>query len=149
MFFLITLVFVFLILSLWTYIQGKKTEKFSTTLKKFRSDFSELADKDALINEIIARKKRFLAYGTYIPVPAGEYIATFEMTSVSSELAHCQLQVSSDKGKSIIASQDFLLENFPVTKELPFQVSAENEIEPRILYSFGRRFMKSTNGLSQ
>jgi len=136
---LITFISLFLILSLWTYFQEKKTKEFSAVLEQFKSDFFKPSDKDALIGEIIAKKKRFVAYGTYIQVPAGEYIAAFELVSSSSEPVDIQLQAAADKGKSIIASQDILLDNFPVTKNFSFKVTTEKEIEPRVLYSSGNQ----------
>ncbi len=137
LFFLITLIFLFLILSIWTHFRGKETEDFSSTLGQFRSDFYESGDKDALASENILKTTRFLAYGTYIEVPTGEYVATFKIISLSSEPVTCQLQVSAEKGKSVIASQDVRLDDFPITKNLTFQVAAKKEIEPRILYSSG------------
>ena len=75
--FLTTFILFFSMLSLWTHFQEKKTKEFSAVLEQFRSDFFKPSDKDALIDKIIAKKKRFVAYGTYIQVPAGEYVAAF------------------------------------------------------------------------
>jgi arabinofuranosyltransferase len=136
---MITFVSISLLLSLWTYFQGKKTEEFSTVLQDFRSDFFEPSDKDALIDEIMAKKKRFVAYGTYIVVPPGEYTATFEIFSSSPETLHGQLQVSAERGRSVIASQDIQIEGFPASKVLAFKISVEKEIEPRLLYSSGNQ----------
>ena len=135
--FLITLVLFILILSIWTYFQGKKIAEFTSTLQKFRSDFYEPSDKDALIDEIIAKKKRFIAYGTYVEVPAGEYVVTFKIASSSSEQSLCQLQVSAERGKSIITSLDIQLDSYPATKDLSFKIPSDKEIEPRVLYSSG------------
>jgi arabinofuranosyltransferase len=135
--FLITFISIFLILSLWTYLKVKKTDEFSATFENFQSDFDEPGDKDALIGEIISRKKRFFAYGTYIQIPSGEYEITFDLASSSSEPASFQLQVAADRGKSVILSHDVRQMNFPVIKDLSFKIAAEREIEPRILYSSG------------
>ena len=135
--FLGTLVSFFLILSLWTHLKAQKTKEFSAALTEFKSDFREPGDQDGLIAVVLARKKRFFAYGTYIAIPAGEYIITFDLTSSSTEAADCQLQVATDRGKSVIASQDIRLENFPSSADLSFQVPEENEIEPRVLYTSG------------
>jgi arabinofuranosyltransferase len=140
--FLATLVLFLLILSLWTYVQEKKTKEFSAVLRQFRSDLLEPSDKDALIDEIIAKKKRFVAYGTYIQIPAGEYIAVFDLVSSPPELVDIQLQIASDRGKSIIASQDVRHANIPITENLSFQVTAEKEIEPRVLFYSGNREIK-------
>lgn len=140
--FLITFISLFLILSLWTHFQEKKTKEFAAVLEPSRSDFLEPRDKDALIDEIIAKKKRFIAYGTYIQVPAGEYVAAFDLVSSSSEPVDIQLQAAADRGKSIIASQDVRLDNFPITKNLSFKVTTEKEIEPRVLYSSGNQEIK-------
>jgi len=142
MLFLITFISLFLILSLWTYFQEKKTGEFSATLEQFKSDFYEPTDKDALIGKIIAKKKRFIAYGTYLTVPAGKYVATLEIASSSFEPVNCQLQVAADRGKSIIASLDIRLEHFPITKDLSFKVKTAKEIEPRVLYSSGSQNIK-------
>jgi arabinofuranosyltransferase len=140
--FLITFSFIFLILSLWTYFKEKRIEEFSATLERFRSDFYEPSDKDALGDEIIAKKNRFFAYGTYVKIPTGEYVVTFALTSSSSEPASFQLQVASDKGKSVILSGDVRQEHFPVVKDLSFKVTSEREVEPRILYSSGNQHIK-------
>ncbi len=129
----------FMALFLRTYFQGKKTEDFSATLEPFRSDFYGPGGRDILSDRLILKKKRFIAYGTYLEVPAGRYAATFEMASSSGEPASCQLQVASDKGKSLLVSQDVRLDHFPAVRDLSFQVSAKKEIEPRILYSSGSR----------
>ncbi len=135
--FLVTFTSIFLILSLWTYFTVKKADEFSATFENFQSDFDEPGDKDALISEIISRKKRFFAYGTYIQIPAGEYVITFDLASSSSDPATFQLQVAADRGKSVILSHDVRKANFPVIKDISFKIAAEREIEPRILYSSG------------
>lgn len=140
--FLITFISLFLILSIWTYFQEKKTKEFAAVLEPSKSDFLEPSEKDALIEKIIAKKKRFIAYGTYLIVPAGEYVAAFDLVSSSSEPVDIQLQAAADRGKSIIASQDIRLDNFPITKNLSFKVTTEKEIEPRILYSSGNQEIK-------
>ena len=112
------------------------------TLEKFESDFLEPGDKDALIGEIISKKKRFIAYGAYIKVLAGEYVVSFTASATSSEPAACELQVAADRGKSIIASQEVRLANFPITENLSFHVTTEKEIEPRILFSSGNQKIK-------
>ena len=137
--FLTMLVLFFLILSLWTYFQEKKTKEFAATLEQFESDLIEPSDKDALIGDIISKKKRFVAYGAYIKVLAGEYVVSFTVASASTEPADCELQVAADRGKSIIASQGVRLANFPITENLAFQVTAEKEIEPRLLFSSGNQ----------
>jgi arabinofuranosyltransferase len=136
-FFPIVFVCLFLILSFWPRLQEKKSKEFSAVLEQFRSDLAQQSDKDALIDEIIAKKNRFIAYGTYLKVPAGEYEATFEMTSSSSGPVNGQLQISTERGKSVISYQDIRLDRFPVVKELSFQISTKKEIEPRVLYSSG------------
>jgi arabinofuranosyltransferase len=129
-------------LSLWTYVREKGTKEFAVTLERFASDFLEPADRDSLISEIIAKKNKFTAYGTYVEVPAGEYIAAFEFVSSSLEGAECKLEVAADRGKSIIASQEVQLAGFPVTKDLSFKVTTEREIEPRVLYTSGSQDTK-------
>jgi arabinofuranosyltransferase len=136
--FLLMFVLLFSILSLWTLFQGKKEEQIPP-LRKFRSDFLEQADKDALIDEIIAKKRRFIAYGNYVEVPAGEYVATFRITSTSPEQSGCQLQISAERGKTIIANQDILVESFPVSKDLIFKTKSNREIEPRIMFASGNQ----------
>ncbi len=133
------LLVLFVILSLWTYFKGKKTEESIPTLQNFRSDFYGQSDKDALIDEIISKKKSFIAYGTYVEVTAGEYVATFEISSSSSEESVCQLQVSAERGKTIIATQDLKLDSFPATEVLSFKISSAKEIEPRVLYFSGNK----------
>ena len=122
---LLTFLSIFAILSLWTYIQGKKTQEFSAVLDQFKSDILESSGRDALIDEIIARKKRFIAYGTYQDIPAGAYVATFEIISTSSspEPADIQLQIAGDRGKSILAFLDIRLDRFPASKELQLELS--------------------------
>lgn len=137
--FLFTLFLVFFILSLWTYFQQKETGEYSAVLDQFKSDILESGDKDVLIDKIIARKKRFVAYGTYREIPAGAYVATFEIVSHSSESAEIQLQIAGDRGKSILASRDIRLDLFPATKELAFRTDVNKEIEPRILFVSGNQ----------
>lgn len=135
--FLITLVSFFLILSLRTHLKAQKTKEFTATLEQFKSDFLEPGDKDALIGEVIAKQKRFFAYGTYIAIPAGKYVIRFDLRSSSSEPSDCQLQVATERGKSVIASKDIRLANFPTSIDLSFRIPAEIEIEPRVLFSSG------------
>ncbi len=136
LFFLI-LVLSILTLSLRTYLRDKEIKEFATTLERFQSDFLERSDKDSLISEIISKKKKFYGYGVYVAVPAGKYMATFELVSPSSEPADCLLEVAVDRGKSIIVSQEVQLADFPVTWDLSFQVRAQKEIEPRVLHTSG------------
>lgn len=135
--FLISLVSIFLILSIRTHLKAQKTKDFTAMLERFKSDFLESGDNDALIGEVIAKQNRFFAYGTYITIPAGEYVINFDLRSSSSEPADCQLQVAAERGKSVIASRDIRLANFRTSIDLSFSVSAEIEIEPRVLFSSG------------
>jgi len=139
---LTTFVSFFLILSLWTHFQEKKTKEFAVTLEQFESDLLEPGEEDALISEIISKKNIFVAYGAYVEVPAGEYIVAFELISSSFDPADCKLQVAADRGKSVIISQDVRLENFPVTKDISFKVKTKKEIEPRVLYTSGSQDIK-------
>lgn len=129
-------------LSLRTYLRENKTEVFTATLERFNSDFLERGERDSLISEIITKKKKYAAYGAYIEVPSGEYIAAFEFVSSSLEGADCKLEVAADRGKSIIASQDVQLTSFPDTKDVSFKVATEREIEPRVLYTSGSQDIK-------
>ena len=140
--FLTTLVLFFLILSLWTYFQEKNTKEFATVLERFESDFFETTGTDALIGEIISKKKKFVAYGAYVKVLAGEYEVGFTVASASSDTADCELQVAADRGKSIIASRDVQLANFPTTENISFHVTTQKEIEPRLLFSSGNQDIK-------
>ena len=136
-FFLIAFASCFLILFIWTHWQGQKTKHFSAVLQQFRSDFQETADKDALIDEIIAKKNKFIAYGTYIPLSAGKYTAVFHIISESSQPADIQLQAATDRGKTIVASENRRLDHFPATEEFSFKITTEKEMEPRVLYFSG------------
>lgn len=135
--FLIILFSVFLILFLWSYIEGEKTEDFSITLESFRSDFLGPGEKVALFDEIISRKQKFFAYGSYTEVPPGIYLLTFKLESTSSKPAHLQLQIAAEKGKALMAHQDIRLQDFPARMNLSFKTSSRKEIEPRILYISG------------
>jgi arabinofuranosyltransferase len=132
----------FAALSTRTHFQGKKTKEFTVVLDQFRSDLITGRDEDALIDKIIARKKRFIAYGAYTPLPAGEYTAAFHIVATSPAPSEIQLQVAADKGKSIVASSDLRLDHFPAEKNLPFKINTEKEIEPRVLYSSGSQHIQ-------
>ncbi len=137
--FLTILLSIFLILSLWSHIQGKKTQKFYISLENFRSDFLPSSEKEKLFDEIIARKQRFLAYGSYAIVPPGEYQVTFHLRSPSPQPADLQLQIAAEKGKILIAVQDVRAQDFPAQMEVSFRASSEKEIEPRLLSISGNQ----------
>ncbi len=140
--FLTTLFLLFLILSLQAYVQGNKSKEFTATLEQFESDFIASSGRDALIGEIISKKKKFTAYGAYVNVQAGKYEVSFTVASASPDPANCEMQVAADRGKTIIASREMQLANFPVTENLSFQVTNQIEIEPRILFSSGNQNIK-------
>jgi arabinofuranosyltransferase len=136
-FFLIAFATCFLALSIWIHWQGQKTKHFSEVLQQFRSDFQETGEKDALIDEIIAKRNRFIAYGKYILLSPGEYSARFHLVSISPDPAEIQLQAVTDRGKTLIASENRRLDHFPASEELTFKITTEKEMEPRVLYSSG------------
>lgn len=135
----IVFAFSFAAISIWTHFQQEKTEEFSAVLNRFRSDLFKSGDKDTLIGEIIAKKQRFMAFGAYISLPAGEYTAAFQFVSSSAEPADIQLQAASEKGKTIVASKELRLDHFPATEELSFKITADKEMEPRVLFFTGNQ----------
>ncbi len=135
--FLLILVLSILALSLRTYFREKETKDFAATLERFESDFLEPSETDSLISEVISKKKKFAAYGAYVMVPAGEYVASFELVSSSLEPADCMLEVAADRGKSIIASREVQLSDFPVSMDVSFKAASEREVEPRVLHASG------------
>ncbi len=141
-FFLIILFCLFLILSVLSFFQQKRAEKFTVSLENFQSDFLEQQDKDALIDGIISKQKRFIAFGEYVRVPPGEYKAIYFLESPSLEPVDLRLQIAAERGKSVLLSQAFRLQTFPKREEISFRINVEKEIEPRALYSSGNQDIK-------
>jgi arabinofuranosyltransferase len=137
--FLAIFISIFSILSLWSYTQGKKTRNFSITLENFRTDFSPSREKEELFDEIIFRKQRFFAYGSYAPVPPGVYLVTFHLGSSSLKSADLQLQIAAEKGKTLIAVQDVRVQDFPFQTKISFRTSSQKEVEPRVLFTSGNQ----------
>jgi len=141
-FFLSTLFCLFLILSIKSLFQLKKAEKFTVSLENFRSDFIGAQDKDLLIDGIISKEKRFIAFGNYVQVPPGEYKAVYFLESSSPESVDLGLQIAAEKGKSVLLSREFHLQTFPTKAEISFRINVEKEIEPRALYFSGSKDIK-------
>jgi arabinofuranosyltransferase len=137
--FLTTLVCLFVILSIRSFVQAKKEEKFAVSLESFRSDFLGPQDKDPLIDRIISKENTFIAFGNYVLVPPGEYRATYYLESTSPEPGDLKLQIAAERGKSLILSQPLHLQSFPSKEEISFKIDVEKEIEPRTLYSSGNK----------
>jgi arabinofuranosyltransferase len=137
--FLTIFISIFLIFSLWSYIQGRKTRNFFLMLDNFKSDFLPSDKKEELFDEIISRKQKFFAYGSYATVPPGAYRATFYLKSPSSKPADLQVQIAAERGKILSAVRDVRVQDFPFQTELPFKTSALKEVEPRVLFISGNQ----------
>ncbi len=138
-FFLATLLCLLLILSIWSFLQAKRAEEFSVSLEHFRSDFLGQEDKDLLIDGIISKEKKFIAFGNYVQVPPGLYRAIYYLGSSSPEPADLSLQIAEERGRSLILSRTSHLQTFPTKEEIAFKIHAEKEIEPRALFLSGNK----------
>jgi arabinofuranosyltransferase len=130
---------ILLILSLWSYNQGRKTRNLFLTLDNFKTDFTPSGEKEELFDEIISRKQKFFAYGSYATVPPGAYRVTFYLESPSSKSADLQLQIAAERGKVLSAVCDISVQDFPFQTELSFKTFALKEIEPRVLFTSGNQ----------
>jgi arabinofuranosyltransferase len=134
-----TLFCLLFILTIWSSFQLRKTEKFTVSLENFRSDFLTPQDKDSLIDGIISKEKRFVAFGNYVQVSPGEYKTVYYLESPSPKPADLKLQIAEERGKSVLLSQEVHLQTFPTKREISFKINLEKEIEPRALYSSGNK----------
>lgn len=137
-----TLLCLFLILSIRSFFQVKKADKFTVSLGNFLSDFIRPQDKDPLIDGIISKEKKFVAFGRYIHVPPGEYKAIYYLESPSPDPVDLKLQIAAERGKSILLSRAVHLQTFSIKEEISFKINVEKEIEPRVLYLSGNKDIK-------
>lgn len=141
-FFLTILFFLFLILSALSFFQQKSSEKFTVSLENFRSDILGQQDKDPLIDGIISKEKKFIAFGEYVRVSPGEYKAVYYLESPSTDPVDLRLQIAAERGKTVLHSQAVHLQTFPKIEEISFRINVEKEIEPRALYISGSQDIK-------
>jgi len=140
--FLTTLFCLFFILLSASFFRQKRAEKFTVSLENFRSDFLGSQDKNPLIDGIISKEKKFIAFGEYVRVPPGEYKAIYFLDAPYSEPVDLRLQIAAERGKSVLLSQAVHLQTFPKKEEISFRINVEKEIEPRALYSSGNQDIK-------
>lgn len=127
---------VFAAFSLHTVYRNSTSPEFSAVLEDFQSDFQALEGK-ALSRRLINKKNKFAAFGDYLNVPKGVYQAVFHFKGDADQSSKLTLQIAADKGKSILASKSLVLDAFPQSQKIQFEVEEEKEIEPRILYRSG------------
>lgn len=127
---------VFAAFSLHTAYENSISPEFSASLDNFRSDFRALEGK-ALSRRLIKKKNKFAAFGDYLNVPKGVYQAVFNFQGETDQSSELSLQIAADKGKSILASKNFVLDAFPQSEKIRFKVEEKKEIEPRVLYRSG------------
>lgn len=127
----------FFALAVHAIIEEARTPSLSETVARFRSDFSREQRKEALREEVIARKKRFLAYGSYLTLPRGRYKAVFSLSGAYPGPTCLELQIASDRGRSLLASRNVSLEEKSAEIPVSFALASEKEVEPRVRYISG------------
>jgi len=140
--FIIIFLLLFLIISLWSLYRERDLKGFSVTLDSFKSDYIAQAGRRPLYEDIILKKRRFVSFGSYQEIPSGVYKAIFYLESGSPQPANLDLQIATDKGKSLLSSLAIRLDYFLAQREIQFKVNEKREIEPRVLYSSGNEDIK-------
>jgi arabinofuranosyltransferase len=140
-------ILVFLAVSLAQFLgTAYKNQSLSptvTTLERFLSDFSVRPEEEALREDVILKRRRFFSYGAYTDLPHGRYTAAFFFSSPESlQPAALELQLASERGRTILAALKTELTSYPAHAVISFQVQDAVEIEPRVKHLSGNQGLR-------
>lgn len=117
---------------------GDRQVDAAVVLNDFQSDFHEKESRRLLYSDTILKDQQFIAYGSYVTLEPGVYEARCSLISPGPGEVKLELQIAASRGREVLAVLPIECTTFPARFTLSFEVTTEQEVEPRLLWLKGQ-----------